>query len=262
MRRGDESAGTASGSRTVHPVAHERCDQHACLLAAHPATPRCVLVNLGTPDGADRARRASLPRASSCTTHAWSQLPRWLWWPLLHCVILPLRSARVAKKYAAIWLPRRLAAGGAHAATGAGRAAAPAGAARRACDALWRTGAGRSRWRNCARDGVHRVLVLPLYPQYSTTTTASVADVLPGAHGLADAHGRRLPPRSRLGRGDRRVRSARIGRRSGAASTCCSRSMACRSGCRRRAAIRTRGSARPARARSPPRSAWPTTSGR
>ena len=33
--------------------------------------------------------------------------------------------------------------------------------------------------------GVRRVLVLPLYPQYSTTTTASVADVLARDHGLS-----------------------------------------------------------------------------
>jgi ferrochelatase len=33
--------------------------------------------------------------------------------------------------------------------------------------------------------GHRRVLVLPLYPQYSTTTTASVADVLAHGHGLA-----------------------------------------------------------------------------
>jgi ferrochelatase len=32
--------------------------------------------------------------------------------------------------------------------------------------------------RQLRSDGVHRVLVLPLYPQYSTTTTASVRDVI------------------------------------------------------------------------------------
>src|SRR3546814_5152331 len=32
------------------------------------------------------------------------QVPRLLWWPLLHGVILPLRAPRVAKKYALVWM--------------------------------------------------------------------------------------------------------------------------------------------------------------
>src|SRR3546814_7627319 len=32
------------------------------------------------------------------------QVPRQLWWPLLHGVILPLRAPRVAKKYALVWM--------------------------------------------------------------------------------------------------------------------------------------------------------------
>src|SRR6478735_1282549 len=63
-----------------------------------------LLVNLGTPDaatpGAVRRYLAQFlmdPRVV--------QLPRWLWAPLLRGVILPLRSRRVARKYASIWLP-------------------------------------------------------------------------------------------------------------------------------------------------------------
>ena len=63
-----------------------------------------LLVNLGTPaaptPGAVRAYLGEFlsdPRVV--------QVPRWLWLPLLYGVILPLRAARVAHKYAAIWLP-------------------------------------------------------------------------------------------------------------------------------------------------------------
>ena len=63
-----------------------------------------LLVNLGTPDAptAPAVRRylgefLSDPRVVA--------LPRWLWLPLLRLVILPRRSARVAHKYAAVWLP-------------------------------------------------------------------------------------------------------------------------------------------------------------
>jgi ferrochelatase len=105
------------------------------------------------------------------------QIPRWLWWPLLHGVILPLRAGRVARKYAAIWLQdgsplavytRDLAA--------ALQQRLPqvrvASAMRYGEPAIAREIA---RLRD---DGASRVLALPLYPQYSGTTTASVADAL------------------------------------------------------------------------------------
>ena len=73
---------------------------------------------------------------------------------------------------------RRLAAGRAHPAAGRRRCSASC----RSCAWSTRCAMASPRWpacsHRCAHEGVRRVLVLPLYPQYSTTTTASVGDVL------------------------------------------------------------------------------------
>ncbi len=146
-------------------------------------TDAVLLVNLGTPDAptAPAVRRylgefLADPRVVA--------LPRWLWLPLLRCVILPRRAPRVAHKYAAIWLPggsplevhtRDLAQAVQQRLPGlrvehAMRYGNPA------------LSAALARLRD---EGCRRVLALPLYPQYSTTTTATVADVVERAQGIA-----------------------------------------------------------------------------
>ena len=139
-------------------------------------TPKTALliVNLGTPDAptAPAVRRylgefLGDPRVVS--------IPRWIWWPLLHGVILPLRSAKSAEKYAQVWLDegsplavytRRLA--------NAVQARLPqtmvVHAMRYGEPSLAKTLQG------LRGEGIEDVIVLPLYPQYSTTTTASVID--------------------------------------------------------------------------------------
>jgi ferrochelatase len=142
-----------------------------------------LLVNLGTPSapttGAVRRFLAQFLHDRRVVDAS-----RWWWCPLLHFVILPLRSPRVARNYAAIWMPegspllvhsQRLAKGLRDALPGlevelAMRYGEPAIGA--ALDAL-------------AARGVARVVVLPLYPQYSTTTTASVADAVGAAPGVS-----------------------------------------------------------------------------
>jgi ferrochelatase len=141
-----------------------------------------LLVNLGTPEAPTPAavRRyltefLSDPRVVS--------LPRLLWQPLLRAVILPLRSPRVAEKYASIWLP-----GGSPLAVHTRALAAAVQArlpdVRVVCAMRYGTPSLRSAVEGLRADGIARVLVLPLYPQYSTTTTASVADVTAGTPGL------------------------------------------------------------------------------
>ncbi|MHB8911571.1 MAG: ferrochelatase [Lysobacter sp.] len=138
-----------------------------------------VLVNLGTPDAATpRAVRRYL--AEFLHDYRVVDLTRWLWCPLLHFVILPIRAPKVAKKYASVWLPgadggsplaaytRRLA----RAVQGELPGVRVVEAMRYGHPSLAATVAA------LRADGIQRVLALPLYPQYSTSTTAAVADVL------------------------------------------------------------------------------------
>jgi ferrochelatase len=141
-----------------------------------------LLVNLGTPDAATpRAVRRYLRQFLSDRRVV--QLPRWLWWPLLWLLILPLRGARVARKYAAIWLP-----GGSPLAVHTRDLAA---AVQQRLPGLRVAHAMRygepsleGAFMRLRQQRAGRVLVLPLYPQYSTTTTASVADIVARARSM------------------------------------------------------------------------------
>lgn len=142
-----------------------------------PATDTALLlVNLGTPDApTPRAVRRYL--AEFLHDHRVVALTRWLWCPLLHFVILPLRSPKVARKYAAVWME-----GGSPLAVHT-RELANALQHRlpqvRVVHAMrYGTPALEQAFATLRNERVQRVLVLPLYPQYSTTTTASVADVV------------------------------------------------------------------------------------
>ncbi len=143
------------------------------------SAPALVLVNLGTPS-APTAAAVRRYLAQFLHDHRVVQLSRWLWCPLLHFVILPLRSPKVAHKYAQIWLD-----GGSPLAVHTA-ALAEAVAARlpdRQVVHAMRYGepSVASVFDGLRAAGVRRVRVLPLYPQYSTTTTASVADAVAAA---------------------------------------------------------------------------------
>ena len=140
------------------------------------ARPALVLVNLGTPDApTPSAVRRYL--AQFLHDHRVVQLTRWLWCPLLHFVILPLRSPKVARKYAQVWMPG-----------GSPLAVHTAALAEAVAQRLpgWRVAHAmrygqpsvQAVFDGLRAEGIREVRVLPLYPQYSTTTTASVADAV------------------------------------------------------------------------------------
>lgn len=151
-----------------------------------PATDTAlVLVNLGTPQ-APTPREVRRYLSEFLHDHRVVDLTRWLWCPLLHFAILPVRSPVVAKKYASIWLPGTD--GGSPLAVHTRRLAQ---AVQREMPQLRVVDAMRYGEPKLAgvidrlhAQGVRRVLALPLYPQYSTSTTASVGDVLAKATGV------------------------------------------------------------------------------
>ena len=140
-----------------------------------------LVVNLGTPDApTPRAVRRYL--AEFLADPRVIELPRWLWRTILHGVVLRVRPRRSARAYASVWTPE----------------GSPLLVNSRAiADAL------RARWSEPWGDrvavalgmrygapsvpesldslraaGASRIVVLPLYPQYSATTSGSTFDAV------------------------------------------------------------------------------------
>lgn len=135
-----------------------------------------LLVNLGTPDAptVPAIKRYLKEFLSDRRVIDTSPL---LWWPLLRAIVLPIRSRRVAKLYQSIWMPEgspllvysgrqqkalseRLPDAKVELAMSYGSPSLP--------DAIKRL----------MTQGITRLVVLPLYPQYSATTSASVWDAV------------------------------------------------------------------------------------
>ena len=151
-----------------------------------------LLANLGTPDSPDRKAVGRFLREFLSDPRV-VDLPRYVWLPLLNLVIIPLRSGRSAAAYREIWweegspllvLTRRLA-GGLAAALGS-RARVEIGM-RYGTPSIQ---AGLERLRDA---GVEEVVVLPMYPQFSGTTTASIYDAVDDALERMGWYPRRQP---------------------------------------------------------------------
>ena len=139
-----------------------------------------LLCNLGTPDAATPpAVRRYL--AEFLSDGRVVEIPRALWQPLLHGVILRRRPAVSAKKYQRIWLPE----GSPLLVYSRKQAVMLRGyLGERGLDVSVRLAMRygqpsiASELDALKAEGCTRVLVLPLYPQYSGTTTASVIDAV------------------------------------------------------------------------------------
>jgi len=151
--------------------------------ADHPPLPEqkvgVLLVNLGTPDRPETGAVRRYLREFLSDPRV-IEYPPLLWGAILHGVILNVRPPKTARAYALIWdrahddSPLRVFTR-AQAENLAERA--PAGAV---VDFAMRYGAPaiRERLEAMQQAGCDRVLVVPLYPQYSATTTASVCDAV------------------------------------------------------------------------------------
>ncbi|PSW18787.1 ferrochelatase [Photobacterium sanctipauli] len=132
-----------------------------------------LLVNLGTPD---EATPQGVKRFLSefLHDHRVVDMTRWLWCPILHGVILPIRSPKVAKLYQSVWMED-----GSPLMVYSQRQQQELAAQLDVPVELgmtYGTPSIDSGLQALKQQGCKRVLVLPLYPQYSRTTTAAVFD--------------------------------------------------------------------------------------
>ena len=141
-----------------------------------------LLVNLGTPEAPTaKALRPWLRQFLSDPRIV--ELPRLLWLPILNGIILITRPARSAKKYASIWMPE-----GSPLRVHTERLAALLGDSlnrEREKDGIivaWAMRYGSPPIVDTLTDlrarGADRILVVPLFPQFAGSTTASVLDEL------------------------------------------------------------------------------------
>jgi ferrochelatase len=149
---------------------------------ANPPRIGVLLINLGTPDEpTPRAVRRYLREFLSDPRVV--EIPRLLWWPLLHGVILAVRPRRSARKYASIWSER-----GSplkfHSEQQALLLRGWLGERGLQIEVALAMRYGQPSIAHVLADlrakRVDRLLVLPLYPQYSATTTATAFDAVHG----------------------------------------------------------------------------------
>jgi protoporphyrin/coproporphyrin ferrochelatase len=147
--------------------------------AATPERIGVLLVNLGTPDaptylGVMRYLREFLSDRRVIETS------RWIWLPLLYGVVLPLRPLRSARNYRRIWRPdgsplgvfsRQLAAQ-----IDARLRASWGDRVRVELAMSYGNPSIGSAILSLAQQNVRKLVVLPLYPQYCSSTTGSVFD--------------------------------------------------------------------------------------
>jgi ferrochelatase len=139
-----------------------------------------LFCNLGTPDApTPKAVRRYL--AEFLSDHRVVEIPRLLWMLILHGIILRFRPAKSAAKYASVWTAEgsplkiwteKQAALLQSQLTQLGHHVVVRWAMRYGSTSI------ASQLDALKADGVTRILVLPAYPQYSATTTASVFDAV------------------------------------------------------------------------------------
>ncbi|MBI2380126.1 MAG: ferrochelatase [Gammaproteobacteria bacterium] len=139
-----------------------------------------IMVHLGTPEAPTAAAvRAYL--AEFLADPRVIDLPRAIWLPILYGLVLPFRPRRVARLYASVWQaggsPLRVIAERQRDALDAALKAQGVPAEVALAMTYGRPGINQA-WSEFKRKGIKRVLVLPMYPQYSATTTAAVFDAL------------------------------------------------------------------------------------
>jgi protoporphyrin/coproporphyrin ferrochelatase len=139
-----------------------------------------LLVNLGTPDSADAPALRRYLKAFLSDPRV-IEIPKLIWWCILKLIILQVRPKKSAAKYASIWTEE----------------GSPLLAISKKQQAKLSEGFKVRRWDvqvelamrygnpsvpskldELRKNGYDRILVFPLYPQYSAATSASVFDAV------------------------------------------------------------------------------------
>ena len=145
-----------------------------------PSRTGILLINLGTPD-APTVPAVRRYLAEFLADRRVVEIPRLLWWPILHGVILRSRPARSAQLYASVWTE-----------DGSPLLAQSQRMVKRLQGELGQRGLPVAvrlamRYGNPSvaagldalkAEGTTRILLLPLYPQYAAATTASALDAV------------------------------------------------------------------------------------
>lgn len=146
-----------------------------------PTRTGVLLTNLGTPDAPTSAAvRRYL--AEFLWDPRMVEMPRIPWWLILHLVILRIRPRRVANAYKKVWTEK----GSPLLVNSENQAAAISTALQDMMPEPVKVALGmrygqpsiESALAELREAGICRLLVLPLYPQYSATTTASTLDAV------------------------------------------------------------------------------------
>lgn len=137
-----------------------------------------LLVNLGSPAAPTAAAIRQFLKAFLWDPRV-VRLPRFIWWLVLHCLVLPLRPKKLVPSYQKIWLQQgspltflshQLAA----------KVALQVDKTQYSVACAMRYGEPSiaSKLEQYKKNGTEKIIIIPLYPQYSSTTTASVYDAV------------------------------------------------------------------------------------
>ncbi|MEM6762343.1 MAG: ferrochelatase [Pseudomonadota bacterium] len=138
-----------------------------------------LLVNLGTPEATDYwSMRRYLKEFLSDKRVI--EVPRLVWWPLLNLVILSTRPQKSGKAYDEVWNTELNESPLKTITRGQAEALAERLSGETKVDVEWAMRYGlppiREKLEALQSKGCERILIVPLYPQYSAATTATVND--------------------------------------------------------------------------------------
>jgi ferrochelatase len=136
-----------------------------------------LLIQLGTPDAPTASALYRYLRQFLSDRRV-IETPRAIWWPILHLLVLPTRPKASAAKYRRIWDPVR----GSPLLYHTKKQAEGLEQGLPAVPVFFGMQVGNpsvaAAVRQAIASGIERLVVLPMYPQYSATTTASALDSL------------------------------------------------------------------------------------